>query len=185
MLSVRRLVTSMRFRLGDMQGAQYSDYELIEAINRAASLLFARMGARFVWAAAKKTVLVVDEEAGSALLPRDFHSMRRVTREDGKDTTPSMYSPCSYRVVGSEFYAAPGAYGMEYYYIPRPVFTPEDELDAPEAVSPYLETAALAIFNNAPNGAAQICEECCEALAGGEVSRFPEFGPVEILGGKL
>lgn len=184
MLSVKRLVTSMRFRLGDMQGTRFSDYELIEAINRAASLLFARMGARFVWAAAKKTVVVVDEEAGSALIPRDFHSMRRVTREAEGDVDPGLEVK-EYRIIGNEFYATPGAYGMEYYYIPRPVFNPDNELDAPEAVSPYLEMVALAIINNAPNGASQISDECCEALAGGEVSRFPEFGPVQILGGKL
>lgn len=184
MLNAGRLVTSIRYRLGDMQGARFSNFEIIEAINRAASLLFGRMAARFVWAAAKKTVVTVDGEAGSALLPRDFRAMRRVTREAGGDVSPGS-GERDYRVVGQEFYAAPGAYGMEYYYNPRPVFSFDDELDAPEAVSPWVETAALAVLNNDAAGAAMTCEECCEALAGGEAGRYPEFGPVRILGGKL
>ena len=184
MLNTGRLVTSLRYRLNDMQGVRYSDFELIEAVNRAAGLLFGRLSARFVWAASKKTVIIVDEEAGSALLPRDFHNMRRVTREAEGTVNPGR-GTADYRVVGQEFYAAPGAYGLEYWYLPRPVFGMDDELDAPEAVSPWLETVALAVLKDDMSGAETVCEECCRTLAGGEASRFPEHGVAQIIGGVL
>jgi len=183
MLDVQRLTSSIRYRLSDMQGARYSDFDVLEAINRAASLLFGRMGARFVWAAVKKVVVVVHDEAG-ARLPRDFHGMRRVTRENVGRTDPG-YRTGDYRIVGSEFRAEPGAYGLEYYYIPRDVHSLDAELDAPEAVSPWLEQTAIAVLNGDMAGAAQIAESCCDTIAGGEAGRIPEFGPVQILGGRL
>ena len=183
MLEVQRLASSIRYRLGDMQGAKFSDFEVIEAINRAAWLLFGHMGARFIWAAVKKAVVVVGDD-NTARLPRDFHSMRRVTREDAGLTDPG-YRTGDYRIVSSEFRAEPGAYGLEYYYIPRYVHGLDAELDAPEAVSPWLEQMAVAILNGDNAGVVQIAESCCNTLAGGEAGRIPEFGPVKILGGKL
>ena len=48
MIPVLRLVQSLRYALRDMQGAKVSDFELIESINQAASLLYSQMSERFV-----------------------------------------------------------------------------------------------------------------------------------------
>lgn len=180
MIPAGRLLASIRYRLGDMQGVRFSDFELLEAVNRAASLLFSRLGRRYVWAAIKKTVLLVDEETLCARLPSDFHNMKRLSSENGGEMGPGQY-----RVMGEWFYAPVGAYGLEYYYLPRAVLTPEGELDAPEAVSPWVEQAALSVLNGDMAGAAQSAEGCCDALAAGEIGRFSDRGPVQVLGGRL
>lgn len=183
MLPASRLAGSIRYALRDMQGAAFSDFEIIEALNRAASLIWGRMGEKFVWAALKRTVLIVDR--GEARLPRDFHNVRKVTGE-GRELAPAMRRPREgqYRIAGDAFLAPDGAYQMEYWYIPAPVFDMKDSLDAPEAASPYVERAALAFLRGDMEAAELAAQQCCHALAAGELSRFSDTGPVEIWGGK-
>ena len=180
MIPVARLVGSVRYALKDMQGVNVSDFEIIEALNRAADLLFHRFAARWIYAGMKKTTLIVDEGDKSAVLPRDFQSVARIVDEDGY--------PCSVlaeRIVGDELFAPEGAYGLEYYYLPADVEDLEDVLDAPESVTPWLENMTVAILNGDMAGAAQTAEACCAAMAAGEVTHFPATGPVSVLGGKL
>ena len=183
MLPVSRLITSIRYTMRDMQGAARSDFEIVEALNRASALLFEAFGRRFVHAGLKKTVLVADH--GEAKLPADFHNVRKITA-DGAETSPVTGRPREgqYRIAGETFYAPDGAYGLEYWYIPAPVADLSDNLDAPLSVSPYLERAALALLNGDAEGAAAVCEACCTSLAAGEWSRFRDMGPVQVWGGK-
>lgn len=186
MISVARVAASVRYAVSDMQGAQFSDFDVLEALNRAASLLFGRLAARAVKAAVKKTVLPV-EEWGYAELPADFHSARRVSTEARGELVPSTEYPrgWEYRIAGSTLYGLPGVYGLEYYYLPAEVHDLTEELDAPESVSPWLEQMTAAILKGDITGAAQTAEACCSTLAGGEVSRLPDLGAVQVLGGKL
>ena len=176
MIPVSRLVRSVRYALKDMQGTGVSDYEIIEALNRAADLLFHRFAARFIYAGLKKTALVIGEEK-SAALPSDFHSMGDLTDEDGLNL--------AFRVVGDELFAPEGTYGLEYWYLPADVADTSDLLDAPASVSPWLEQMAAAILNGDTQTATAAAEACCASLAAGEVAHFPETGPVSVLGGKL
>lgn len=186
MIPVSRLAASVRYALSDMQGARYSDYDVLESLNRAAGLLFGRMAARAVKAAVKKTVIPV-EEWGYAELPADFHSARRVSTEARGELVPSTEYPrgWEYRIAGSTLYGLPGVYGLEYYYLPAEVHDLTEELDATESVSPWLEQMTVAFLKGDAAGAAQVAETCCTTLAGGEAARLPDMGPVQILGGKL
>ena len=183
MLPVSRLATTIRYALRDMQGAAFSDFEIVEALNRAASLLFGRMGEKFVWPALKRTVIVADK--GEAKLPGDFHNVYKVSC-DGGEAAPVTRRPRDgqYRIAGDTLFARDGAYGLEYWYLPQPVRGLDDAIDAPEAVSPYLERCALALVNGDMEGAEAQAQMCCHALAAGEWSRFSDTGPVEIWGGK-
>ena len=77
MIPVSRIVTALRYSLRDMQGANVSDFELINAINQAASLLYGRLSENYVHNAVKKNILVVGSTL-QASLPSDFVSVYRV-----------------------------------------------------------------------------------------------------------
>ncbi len=188
MIKVSDLVTSLRYALGDMQGVNLSDFQLVEALNNAAELLFSRMGQRFIYAALKKTVLIVDDGEKSTALPSDFNGVYRVGLGEQGIAEPVTYrTDCEgmYRIAGTEFYAPSGAYGFEYYYIPAKVHNLTDYIDVPENVRAYLVSIAAAVAKADLALAAQGVELCCDALAGSELSHYPEIGPVQILGGRL
>lgn len=200
MLAVSDLVTSLRYALGDMQGVTISDYELIEAVNNAARLLFSRMGQRFIFAARKKQVLIVDDGETSTPLPSNFNGVYKVWNVHPSvsyaDTSPyrggesepvtrETESACEYRISGNNFYAPAGTYGIEYYYLPAKVYNLTDYLDAPDSTSPYLANIAEALLKKNAELVSQEIELCCDALAGANISHYPYIGPVEILGGRV
>ena len=187
MIPVIRLVQSLRYALKDMQGAKYSDFELVEVINQAASLLYTRMGEQHVMYGMKKKTLIVDE-SGSTELPSDFVKIHQVGMGDEGVAVPTSYLATavgSYRIIGDTFYAPEGAYGLEYYYVPARVSKLSDNLDVPQAMSPYIEQISLALFGNNLEKVEQIILTCTRSLAAREVSHFENVGPVQVLGGKL
>ena len=187
MIPVIRLVQSLRYALRDMQQAQISDFELIESINQAASLLYTQMSERFVQFGMKKKVLIVDNTC-EAELPSDFVRIHQVGLGDRKVAIPTSYQPTipgTYRIIGSTFYAPEDTYGLEYYYVPTRVSDLSDDLDVPASMSPYIEQIALALQGNNHEKAMQIVNACSESLAAREVSHFTNVGPVQVLGGKI
>ena len=187
MLPVSRLIASMRYALRDMQGSEVSDYELIEALNQAVSLLYSRLSEKFIYKAVKKTAITVDNTL-QASLPSDFISVHRVGLGQEGYLSPESYRADyegAYRITGNIFYAPEGVYGLEYYYLPARVHNLTDMLDVSPSVSPYLEQMANAVLAKDFASAEQLAQVCCHALGGGEVSHFKNTGPVEILGGKI
>ncbi|MBQ7217299.1 MAG: hypothetical protein IJS39_15090 [Synergistaceae bacterium] len=185
-IPVVRLVKSMRYALKDMQGIKYSDYELVESINQAASLLYGRLSERYVQAALKKSTLVIGNE-GYATLPSDFVRLHQLVG-DGEEAIPISTLPVvagTYRIIGDTIYATPDAYSLEYYYVPKRVKGLGDELDVPVSMSPYIEQISLALFGNNLAQAEQIVLQCSQTLAVREVSHFQDVGPVQVLGGKI
>ena len=141
MIPVIRLVQSLRYALRDMQGAKNSDFELIESINQAASLLYTQMGEQYVSYGLKKKFLIVDN-SGSTPLPTDFVKVHQVGMGDEGVAVPTSYLANvagSYRIIGDTFYAPEGTYGFEYYYVPARVSSLSDNLDVPQAMSSYIE----------------------------------------------
>ena len=184
MIPVSRLILSIRYALRDMQGASFSDFEIVEALNRAAALLYQRMGERFVHAALRRTLLLMEQ--GEAMLPSDFHNVYKVSVEgDGRDPATLKVCPVQYRIADHRFYAPGEAYVLEYYRMPQTVAAATDALDAPLAVSPYLERCALALLNGDMAGAEAAAEACCRSLAAAEFSHLTDDGPVKVLGGTL
>lgn len=188
MLAVSDLVTSLRYALGDMQGANISDHELIEGLNNAVRLLFSRMGQRYIYAARKKQVLIINQNSDTTPLPSNFNGVYKVWNADKHLNEPVTFQPectCDYRITGVNFYAPPGTYGIEYYYLPAKVYNLTDYLDAPDSVSPYIAKIAEALLAKNAELAAQEIELCCDALAGSNTSHYPYIGPVQILGGRV
>ena len=187
MVQVSRLVASMRFSIRDMQGVNVSDFEIIGAINQAASLLYNKLAEDFVNAGLKKTILIVDDTL-SASLPSDFIGVHRVGMGDEGYASPVSYRPeisGTYRILGNTFYAPEGLYGLEYYYIPKRVNSLTDNLDVMPSVCPYLERVAGYVLANDLAGAVQTAAVCSHSLAGNEISHMENDGPLNVLGGKI
>ena len=188
MLKVLRLVQSLRFSLRDMQGVKVSDFELIEAINQAASLLYIQMSEKYVRYGMKKDAAFRVGSTGYAMLPVDFIKIHQVGMGEDGVAVPTSYlatTEGTYRIIGDTFYAPSGIYGLEYYYVPVRVSSLDDELDVPEAMSPYIEQISLAIYGNNLDKAANIVSTCVTSLSDREVSHFENVGPVQVLGGRV
>lgn len=185
-IPVVRLVKSLRYALKDMQGIKYSDYELIESINQAASLLYGRLSERYVYAAQKKVVLTIPS-VGYASLPSDFVRIHQIVSDDG-ELIPTTTLPAvegTYRIINDLIYAEPAVYSLEYYYVPSRVKGLGENLDVPLSMEAYIQQISLAMFGNNPALAEQIVLQCSQTLAVREVSHFQDVGPVQVLGGKI
>lgn len=187
MIVVSRIVSSLRYALRDMQGLTVSDYELVEAINQAVTLLYGKFAEKYVHSGLKKALLVVEED-GQAILPSDFVNVHRVGLGEAGYAKPASYRPMeegTYRIAGNMLYAPSGSYSLEYYYVPRRVTSLTDRLDVPLSLSPYVEQMSAAILSKDLGSAEQLAQVCCREHSGGEISHIENSGPVEILGGKL
>ena len=58
MIPVVELAMSLRYALGDMQGLNVSDYQLLEPINQAVSRLYGYLSQRYVHAVLKKKMII-------------------------------------------------------------------------------------------------------------------------------
>ena len=185
-IPVVRLVKSMRYALKDMQGIKYSDYELIESINQAATLLYARLSERYVYAAQKKSVLTVPS-VGYTNTPSDFVRIHQIVGSNGEliPTTKLPVVSGTYRIINDTIYADPNVYSFEYYYVPTHVKGLGDNLDVPLSMEAYIQQISLAMFGNNPQLAEQIVQQCSQTLAVREVSHFTDVGPTQVLGGKI
>ena len=185
-IPVVRLVKSLRYALKDMQGIKFSDYELVESINQAASLLYGRLSERYVYASQKKSVLTVPS-VGYASVPTDFVRIHQIVGDDG-ELIPTTKLPAvegTYRIINDTVYAEPGVYTFEYYYVPNRVKDLGDTLDVPVSMEAYIQQISLAMFGNNPALAEQIVQQCSQTLAVRELSHFSDVGPVQVLGGKI
>lgn len=186
MIPVVRLVKSLRYALKDMQGIKFSDYELIDSINQAATLLYARLSERYVYAAQKKTMLTIPS-IGYTLLPNDFVRIHQIIGDDGElipiTTLPVVEG--TYRIINDTIYAEPKVYSLEYYYVPNRVKGLGENLDAPLSMEAYIQQISLALFGNNTALAEQIVQQCSQTLAVREVSHFSDVGPAQVLGGKI
>jgi hypothetical protein len=189
MVPVRGLVTSIRFILKEMQGAQYSDYEIIEALNQSAALLYDRLASCFNFVAAKKAVLLVED--GSVSLPPDFHNIRALRGEfhhDHDDHLHDHFHPHGhrprYRILGGRLHTHDGTHVLEYYYVPLRVAAMTDNLDVAPSVRPYIEEIAAAVLAGAPDKAEEIAVRCHRTLGGGDIDHYSNMGPVQIWGGR-
>ena len=185
-IPVGELIASVRYVLRDMQGASWSDFEIVEALNRGALMLYLAMAERRVHIASMAVELTTTDD-GIAELPKDFHSVRHVREKDAWECRPTPHPvvrPGEYRIVGDRFEALKGTYTFEYYRIPPRVVSAEDAVDAPAILRSYLADAAVALLANDRERAEQIALRCCHGVAGGDLSRLTDIGPVSVWGGR-
>ena len=186
MIPVVELAMSLRYALGDMQGLNVSDYQLLEPINQAVSRLYGYLSQRYVHAVLKKKAIDIGN-TNMYELPSDFVRVHQVVSdEDGLMIPTSTNPPArrSYRIVGNTLYAKEGAYSFEYYYIPARVHRLEDNVDAPESMRSYIEQIALNLYQKNIQQADYIIEQAEATLAGREISHFENTGPSQVLGGR-
>lgn len=177
---------SLRYALGDMQGLNVSDYQLLEPINQAVSKLYGYLSQRYVHAVLKRSVIDVDDSQ-SYELPPDYVRVHQVYGDDGILVPTSINPPArrTYRIIGHTFYAKKGTYSFEYYYIPSRVHSAEDNLDVSESMRSYVEQVALAMYQKNIQQADYIIQQAEATLAGREISHFENTGPAQVLGGKV
>ncbi len=185
-IPVIELVMSLRYALGDMQGLNISDYELIEPINQASSLLYGRLSERYVHAVLKKLAITLAANTEEYALPGDFVRIHQVISDDAILIPTSTNPPVtgSYRIVGNTLYARPGTYTIEYYYIPARIKKLSDNLDVSASMRTWIEQISLMMFKKELQAANELCNQCESILAGRAISHFENTGPVQILGGR-
>lgn len=186
-IPVVEIAMSLRYALGDMQGLNISDYELIEPINQAVSTLYGRLSERYVHAALKKLAITVPSTKTYAL-PSDFVRVHQVVSDSKGVLIPTSLNPPAsgtYRIVGQDLYADAGAYSFEYYYIPARIKNVGDTIDAPQSMRTWIEQLSLCKYRKDMNAAEVLLQQCESVLAGRAVSHFENTGPVQTLGGKV
>ena len=187
MIPVVDIVKSMRYELKDMQGTKISDFELIEAINQAASLLYGRLSDRYIHVGLKKHVFSVGT-TGSTALPIDFVRVYQVFDSDGNllvPTTGNTSVTGAYRVMNDTFFAPTGSYNLEYYYTPLRVTSLADNLDIPNSLRPYIEQLSIIMHNGELARAEEIILVLSHNLGGNELSHYPDAMVQNVTGGKV
>ena len=186
MITTGELVQSVRFLLHDMQGALVSDFEIVEAINRGTGLLFARMAEHGVQEAIAGTKLTVGV-SGAAALPNDFGRVRWVRSAAGHEIVPVQRpGPVvgEYRIASGRLEAPEGKYSVEYFRAPPRVRALKDEVSISHAARRRLEEVVAALVRGDADGAEQAASMCCRELAGVELTRLADKGPVTVWGGR-
>ena len=187
MIKVTELMMSLRYALGDMQGLNISDYQLIEPINQATSRLYERLSERYVHAVLKKIVMTVGADKTYAL-PSDFVRVHQVVSDELGLLIPTSTNPPAtgaYRIFGNNFYADKGTYSLEYYYIPARVRTLADSLDVPESMRSYIEQLSLLMYRKDLANVEELLKQVESVLAGREISHFENTGPAQVFGGRV
>ena len=201
MIKAIDIVQSLRYALGDMQGLNISDYELLTLVNQAVSVLYGYLSQRYVHAAIKrKEGISIDPDAEDGSedlreyeLPDGFVRIHQVTgvfddMHRKRVLVPSSTSPPvegSYRILGTTFYAPKGTYSLEYYYVPNRVYSLDDEIDAQESLSSWIEQIGVALHRKNYELVNALCSQCESVMAGREVSHFENTTPTQILGGRI
>ena len=172
MIPVREVIAAVRFQVGDMQGVTRSDFEIVEAVNRALAFIYAAFGERHISVSLKTVFIEINNDEPWMILPSDFHNVSKVT------------SPGGYRIEGNKLFGEPGVYELSYYHLPRRVSDASDLLDVPNSVRLGLESVAVAFVNGDPAGAEAVTKRLCDVLVAREIDGFKNIGPVQVWGGK-
>ncbi len=194
-IKVIDLVMSLRYALGDMQGLNVSDYELIEPINQAVSKLYGHLSERHVHEVVTETKPTTITDTQTITLPDDFIRVYQVLGSDAAKPTDDDYKvivPTSnrslvfgaYRILGRVFKAKAGTYIIEYYYIPQKVNTVGETLNVAESMRSWIEQIALAYFKKDYNTVEGLATQCETVLAGREIPRFENSSPAQTLGAR-
>ena len=189
------LVMSLRYALGDMQGLNISDYELIEPINQAAHKLFGYLSERHVREVVAEKEYTVAADGGDIQLDETFIRICQVLGTDKESPTDNDYKVIipttsrsvvfgAYKLSGRKIRTAKGKYIIEYYYIPSKVSTLNDNLGVPESMRTWIEQIALAYYRKDYATADGLVRQCESVLAGREVPNFENTNPVQTLGAR-
>lgn len=194
-INVVDLVMSLRYALGDMQGLNISDYELIEPINQAVAKLYGHLSERHVHDVVAEAGPTTITDTQTIDLPDSFVRMYQVlgsplatpTDDDYQVIIPTTNRSLvfgAYRIIGRTFKAKAGTYIIEYYYIPKKVNTVADKVNVAESMRSWIEQLALAYFKKDYNTVEGLVTQCEAVLAGREIPRFENTNPAQTLGAR-
>ena len=194
-IKVIDLVMSLRYALGDMQGLNVSDFELIEPINQAVAKLYGHLSERHVHEVVAEVGPKTITDSETITLPDDFIRVYQVLGSNAAKPTDDDYKviiPTSnrslvfgaYRIIGRVFKAKAGTYIIEYYYIPKKVNTVGETLNVAESMRSWIEQLALAYYKKDYNTVEGLVTQCEAVLAGREIPRFENSNPAQTLGAR-
>ena len=186
---------SLRYALGDMQGLNISDYELIEPINQAVAKLYGHLSERHVHDVVAEAGPTTITDTQTIDLPDSFVRIYQVlgsplatpTDDDYQVIIPTTNRSLvfgAYRIIGRTFKAKAGTYIIEYYYIPKKVNTVADKVNVAESMRSWIEQLALAYFKKDYNTVEGLVTQCEAVLAGREIPRFENTNPAQTLGAR-
>lgn len=194
-IKVVDLVMSLRYALGDMQGLNISDYELIEPINQAANKLYGYLSERHIHEVITEETFTLATDGATHEVDKTFVRIYQVLGSDEPNPTDNDYEIIipttsrrivfgAYKLLGRTFKAAKGKYIIEYYYIPAKVSTLGDELKVSESLRAWIEQLALAFYKKDYGTADGLVRQCESVLAGREVPQFENTGVAQTLGAR-
>ena len=198
-ISVVSLVMSLRYALGDMQGLNISDYELIEPINQAIHKLYSYLSERHIREVVEETTPTQISSTNTKItLPDTFIRICQVlgakstgtaapSDDEYKVIIPTTHRKKvfgAYRLIGREITAENGWYIVEYYYIPEKKDDLVGDYNVPESMRTWIEQLALAYYRKDYPTADRIVRQCENVLAGREVTQFENSGVSQTLGAR-
>jgi len=178
MIPAKEIMTAVRFQVGDMQGAERSDFEIVEAINRAQAFIYAAFGERHISVGLKTATVEIEDDQLWTVLPSDFHNLCKVDmihRQPG-------YIRVKWKIEGNHFVGIAGVYSLSYYYLPPRISDSSDLLDIPNSVRLGLEGTSAAFLSGNAEEAAAITKRLCDVLVAREYDGYQDHGPVQVWG---
>lgn len=150
-----------RLKLDDMQGAKYSHFEVMSAINDAWMMLWMALAERY--SSITRKLATVPMTDGRAYIPEDFYTLADDTK--------------GVKVAGLELVGDQSLESVEldYYCIPPEVTHPNDEVAVPRAVELDCIEMVAAIVQGNSNSAVSLSREAARRLSQNrEFVRIPD-----------
>lgn len=194
-IAVMEIVKSLRYALGDMQGLNISDYDLLEPINQAAHKLYSYLSERHVREVVAEKEYTIAAAGGEITLDETFLRICQVLGSNKDNATDNDYQVIipttsraivfgAYKLTGRKIRTAKGKYIIEYYYIPKKIDALGDTLGVPESLRTWIEQLSLAYYKKEYAVADGLVRQCEATLAGREVPNFENTNAAQNLGAR-
>jgi hypothetical protein len=195
MISVKDILSAVRFKSGDPHGTTISDFDILDAIDYAVKKIFMTGASRHMNFALKKATILVnncDEGAilNTAPLPFGFLRVHKVYDSQGREMiyrpghSPRAPTPGEYRIRAYEFTAAVGSYMLEYFCLPPRVMDAKGMLDVHRSLETIIADVASVLLKEGEPAATILTGSLLSQMVAQEVSGYEDRGPVQVWGGR-
>lgn len=148
-ISVKALLVKIRLRIRDAQKTNFSEYELLSALNDAVTAFWIALSENF--SSIPQLTTVLEPEVGVAALPADFYSMVRL--QEGATVS-------GFFVLSEE-----PKVEITYNRLPVPAESVEDTVEIPAAMILDVVEIAVALLAEGMGKAAEIAAACASRIS--------------------
>lgn len=148
-MTAQDLITSLRFRLNDTEQKQYSNYELLDALNGVLSLI--NIALCNISNDLITSVVTLDTSSGSASLPNDYQGVIKVVDPNNNELIPKTNEDSTanwvYDIIGGSIYANQPTIALYYKKSFVPVVL-TDVLPVPDLFRELLKRYTVIYLSN-------------------------------------